>query len=773
MKDFFASYNKADREWAEWIAWELEEAGYSTVLQAWDFGAGSNFVLEMQKAASEAERTIAVLSPDYLASRFTQPEWAAAFAQDPTGEKRLLIPVRVRECDVKGLLGPIVYIDLVGLDEVAAKARLLAEVQHERRKPAVAPRFPVKAETPRFPGALPSIWNVPHRRNLNFTGRGELLESLHAALTSGRTAAVTQAISGLGGVGKTQLAVEYAYRHLADYSIVWWVRAEEASTRAGDLAGLAVKLGVAEKDARDVRAGAEAARDWLGHNSGWLLVFDNAPGPSDCAEYLPQGSTGHVIVTSRNPNWRGVAEAMPVKVLPREMAVEFLMKRTGQDDRRVAEELCEALGDLPLALEQAGAYIESSGITLAEYQRRFQQRSEELFKAGSPPVDYPHTIATTWRMALDQLKKDKPAALDLLRLFAFLAPDDIPRDLVEAGKADLPGVLAETAADPLRLDDALAALRRYSLVEVSGDSCSVHRLVQAVTRADLGAEGSEGQWAEAAARTVNNAFPFKEPDVATWGRSERLLPHALAAAGHAEGCGAALEAAGRLFNQAGGYLHLRAQLDEAEGAFRRSLVIAVRNHGPDHELVGTVTNNIGTILQDKGDLDGALRHTERALAIDEKVHGPDHPNVARDANNIGAILRDKGDLDGALRYTSRALAIDEKAYGCDHTTVAALANNIGQILRAKGDLDGALRSTERALAIDEKAFGSAHPMVAIFAGNIGTILWNKGDLDGALRFTERALTILERVYGADHPKTRTARHNLRMIEEELAQKKKG
>jgi hypothetical protein len=253
MKDFFVSYNKADKNWAEWIAWQLEEAGYSTVLQAWDFGAGSNFVLEMQKAAREAERTVAVLSPDYLASRFTQPEWAAAFAQDPTGEKRLLVPIRVRECDLKGLLGPIVDIDLVHLDEGAAKASLLAEVKRERGEPAVAPCFPVKAETPRFPGALPGIWNVPHRRNPNFTGREELLESLRAALTSDRTAAVTQAISGLGGVGKTQLAVEYAYRHTADYSTVWWVRAEEASTRASDLAGLAVKLGVAEKDARDVR----------------------------------------------------------------------------------------------------------------------------------------------------------------------------------------------------------------------------------------------------------------------------------------------------------------------------------------------------------------------------------------------------------------------------------------------------------------------------------------------------------------------------------------
>jgi hypothetical protein len=237
MNDFFISYNSADRQWAEWIAWQLEEAGYTTVLQAWDFRPGSNFVLEMQRAATEAERTIAVLSPDYLGARFTQPEWAAAFAQDPTGEKGTLLPVRVRECDLKGLLPQIIYIDLVGLDETAAQDALLAGVRRERAKPTAPPGFPgviprSVPQRPRFPGALPPIWNISHLRNPNFTGRESLLAQLRAALASGQPAALTQAISGLGGVGKTQLAVEYVYRYAAEYDVVWWVRAEEPATLA-------------------------------------------------------------------------------------------------------------------------------------------------------------------------------------------------------------------------------------------------------------------------------------------------------------------------------------------------------------------------------------------------------------------------------------------------------------------------------------------------------------------------------------------------------------
>lgn len=155
MRDFFISYNRNDRKWAEWIAWQLEAQGFTTVIQAWDFRPGGNFVLDMQKAAAEARRTIAVLSPDYLGSQFTAPEWAAAFARDPTGSAGILLPVRVRECEPQGLLPQIVYIDLVGLDERTAKERLLAGVKFERAKPSDAPSFPGSAgasQAPPFPG---------------------------------------------------------------------------------------------------------------------------------------------------------------------------------------------------------------------------------------------------------------------------------------------------------------------------------------------------------------------------------------------------------------------------------------------------------------------------------------------------------------------------------------------------------------------------------------------------------------------------------------------
>jgi tetratricopeptide (TPR) repeat protein len=760
MKDFFISYNKADREWAEWIAWQLEEAKYTTVLQAWDFRPGSNFVLEMQRASAEAQRTIAVLSPDYLTALYTQPEWAAAFAQDPTGEKGTLLPVRVRECDFKGLLPQIVYIDLVGLDETAAKERLLAGARFERAKPTTAPAFPGKAaravpERPRFPGPPTAVWNVPQARNPNFTGREEMLADLRAALASGQAAALTQAIHGLGGVGKTQLAIEYAYRHRGDYSLVWWVRAEEPAALAGRYAAMAAALDLPQKEAREQGVVVEGVRRWLEANTGWLLVFDNAGEPADVRGYLPQFG-GHVIITSRNPAWGTVASPLGVQVFERPTSVEFLLKRTGDADQEAAGKLAEALGDLPLALEQAAAYIEATGESLSGYLRMFRERRAELLKRPSPSSDA--TVAATWELSFQQVERCSPPAAALLNLCAFLAPDDIPLDVLQQAP-ELPEALAKAAADAVQFDDAIAALRRFSLVSRSGDVLSVHRLVQAVTRERM-VEDARKLWAAAAARFVNRAFPIDSGDVRTWPACSRLLAHALAAADHSEPLGVAPDQTARLLNQAGVYLVGRAEFARARACFERALKIAEAAYGPNHPAVATDVNNLGSVLHDMGDLAGARACFERALKIDEAAYGPDDPNVAIRVNNLGSVLQDQGDLAGARACFERALKMDEVAYGPDHPSVARDVNNLGSVLQDQGDLAGARECFERALKIDEAAYGPDHPNVATRVNNLGSVLHDQGELAGARACFERALKIDEAAYGPDHPDVATDVGNL-------------
>jgi len=238
-KDFFISYAGADQAWAEWVAWVLEDAKYTVLIQAWDFHFGDNFVANMQNALEGSERTIAILSEAYFASKFCQDEWTVALAKSTPDTPRLL-PIRIADVERKGLFAPIASLDLFGILEPAARDRLLAAVKQTRAKRATASPFPDVAAAPAapippkppFPGALPAIWNLAHR-NPNFTGRVAQLEALRAHLTGGSTAAVTQAasISGLGGIGKSQLAIEYAYRYRADYDLAWWLRRGTGVTR--------------------------------------------------------------------------------------------------------------------------------------------------------------------------------------------------------------------------------------------------------------------------------------------------------------------------------------------------------------------------------------------------------------------------------------------------------------------------------------------------------------------------------------------------------------
>lgn len=763
-KDFFISYNKADRAWAEWIAWQLEAAGYTAVVQAWDFRPGGNFALDMQRAAEQAERTIAVLSPDYLNSSFTQPEWAAAFAQDPTGDEGRLLPVRVRECDLKGLLSPIVYIDLFGLQRPVAKNALLEGVKRERAKPGTEPHFPADqaravSDEPRFPGSLPSVWNVPHLRNPNFTGREELLGELQQALNSGQPAALTQTLHGLGGVGKTQLATEYAYRRQHLYDTVWWMRSEEPAALAADYAALAEKLGLPEANLPEQKLAVAAVRDWLGQNGNWLLIFDNARTREEVKDYLPLGATGHVIITSRDPNWRGVAHPLQVPVLPPDKAIEFLLQRTSQTDADAAAALAHALGYLPLALEQAGAYVETTGQPLAEYARLFEQHHQRLLQRGTPSTGYQATVATTWDISFDEVRKHTPAAQDFMNLCAFLAPDDIPLDLIREGTEHLPEPLAAAVKDPLTFDEIIIALRRYSLIDRSGDTISIHRLVQLVLRDRL-PEDATKLWAEAAVELVDEAFPEQSDDVRTWTVCSKLFPHALVVIEHAKALQVSNQSLGRLFNQAGLYLDARAEFDEAKKMYEHAIVVAEETCGSDVSALASCLGNLGTLLHHQGDWSGAQVYIERALKIDEAAHGPEHPKVAIRLNNLGNVLRKLGDLEGALTYYDRALTINETQYGPSHPTVAIRLNNIAVVLYDRGDFVGARSHFERSLEITKAEYGEEHPNVAILLNNLGRVLEKQCALADARSHYERALYIFRKFFNEEHPYTLGAQRKL-------------
>jgi tetratricopeptide (TPR) repeat protein len=576
---------------------------------------------------------------------------------------------------------------------------------------------------------------------------------------------LTQSLHGLGGVGKTQLAVEYAYRHATDYGIVWWIRSEKPETLASDYAALAAKLELPERDAREQPVIIQAVRAALAARNDWLLIFDNANTADEIRAYLPSGG-GHIIITSRDPAWRGLASLMPVQKWQSGVAVEFLIKRTGKNDSVAANELAKELDYLPLALEQAGAYIESTDITLARYLELFRKHHHDLLKSGRAPADHPESVETTWELAFQQIEKASPAAADLLNLCSFFAPDDIPRDMIVSGAEHLPEPLRQAVTNELTFNDAVSAIRRYSLFETRGDEyLSMHRLVQSVVRNRFDEEGKKC-WAVAAAEVVNKAFPFESGDIRTWKKCALLTPHGQAASSHSENLDTNLQSTVRLLNQIGVYLNGRAEYAAAKVALERAIKIGEKSFGKDHPKVATMVNNLGIILEALGDMPAAKVALERALKIGEKAFGADHPDVATSVNNLGIVSQALGDLFAAKAAFEQALKIDEKAFGADHPAVAIKLNNLGSALHALGDLPAAKTAFERALKIDERTFGPDHPDVAIDLNNLGLLLRDLGDLPAAKAAFDRTLKIDEKAFGPDHPKVAIRYNNLGNVSED-------
>jgi tetratricopeptide (TPR) repeat protein len=292
------------------------------------------------------------------------------------------------------------------------------------------------------------------------------------------------------------------------------------------------------------------------------------------------------------------------------------------------------LGDLPLALEQAGAYIEEAGISFADYLSRFQKHCKRILEEGKP-IDYTDTVATMWEISWQATKERSLASVDLLSLCSFLAPDEIPRSLLMVGREHLPEPLA--TLDDLVFDEAIAVLRRYSLMNATGDSLTVHRLVQAETQDRMG-EVDQKRWAEVAVRLIEDAFPEDLLDnPQSWSSCSLLLPHAPAAAGHSGGLGVGLEATSNLLNEVGLYLRTLGEFDEAKTALQKALKIDEQVYGPDHQNVAIRVNNLGLVLQALGDFQEAKKCFERALKILREKLGEDHPNTKLVANNLNSV----------------------------------------------------------------------------------------------------------------------------------------
>ncbi len=538
--------------------------------------------------------------------------------------------------------------------------------------------------------------HIPYHKNELFTGRAEWLTALHTGLNRDKTVAVTQAVAGLGGVGKTQLALAYCYRHLAEYDLIQWLRADDVTTLSGELAELAYRLGLARRSLTDQPTLHQLALNWL-HTTDkrWLLIYDNADAiePNELRPYLPRLGRGASLITSRNPTWDGLAQTLNLTHFSGGEAVAFLLGQPALTSDEIAAhpqgedalKLAHLLGNLPLALEHARAYVAATGCTLADYTGYFENERAELWQETPAPANYDQkTITTTWELAFAQARQT-PGAAALLNLCCFLALDGIPLSLItETARTPVETLPATSLPTSKRkLDKAIAALRRYSLLTREGDTLSLHRLVQTVARDQMPPE--VGQiWAEMAVNLLMAAWPYDHHDLTTWASSGELLPHLIAAAAAAKKVEPLPEKTGLLLNQAGFYLHHRAAYTLALELYKRALAIDEKALGPDHPTVAIRLNNLAALLQDLGAYEAARPYMERALAIWEKALGPKHPQVATGNNNLGGLLQDLGAYEAARPYLERALAIFEKNLGSDHPNVATLNNNLGGCCKRRG-----------------------------------------------------------------------------------------
>jgi tetratricopeptide (TPR) repeat protein len=584
------------------------------------------------------------------------------------------------------------------------------------------------------------VWNVPYARNALFTGREDILTRLHTALNTGKTMALSQpqAIIGLGGIGKTQTAVEYAYRFRDDYQFVLWVQANTQETLLSSFVALATQLNLPEQNDQEQRIVVQAVKQWLETHSRWLLIVDTADDLVMVRDYLPVGNQGHILLTTRAQAMGGLARKIELDTLGPEEGAVLLLRRAGlippdatlesvsTADRARSRDIVQAMGGLPLALDQAGAYLEETGESLSNYLGIYQQeRTVLLNRRGGSLPNHPESVATTWSLALQQVARDRPAAIELMRVCAFLAPDAIPEELLVEGAPYLGPVLEPVAADRNTFNEALAALLKYSLLrrDTTTHILIIHRLVQAVILDELDEE-TQRRWAERVVRAVRQVFPFDEP--APWPLSQRYLAQALACEALIKQWDLTFDEAAGVLNNAGWYLRARGQYREAEPLLHDALTIGEKRYGFDHPDTSYLLNNLALLYVDQGKYEEAEPLYQRALAIKEKVLGPEHPDTAQTLNNLALLYADQGKYEEAEPLYQRALQIREQALGPDHPDVAYPLNNLASLDYEQGKYAEAEPLYQRALQIREQALGPDHPLTREVVRNYADLLRKVG-----------------------------------------------
>ncbi|MEU5543544.1 FxSxx-COOH system tetratricopeptide repeat protein [Streptomyces sioyaensis] len=758
-QQFFISYAGPDRPWAEWVGYHLERAGHQVVLDVWDWRAGDNFVHHMDQALERANAVVALFSKSYFEpERWTQDEWSAAVARRDRVIPLALEPITT--ADVPPLLAAKLRKDLHGLDETTALATLREAVNGGAR-PTSPPPFPGTTPAddsaavshgtkPRLPSTTgqPDVWNV-RRRNPDFSGREAEIAQLRDGLLSGRQA-VVRALHGMGGVGKTQIALEYAHRFAGQYDVVWWVDAEQDDQLPVHYTELADRLGIAKPEAGSEH-NARALLQHLRTEQRWLLILDNAENREQIDPWLPEGS-GHVVITSRNPDWRGIAHQTGLDVFSRADSVSYLRTQIPSITSEEADLLARDVGDLPLALAQAVGVI-GSGMTIGRYLQLLATNTARILDQGDAP-GYPAPLAAAVGIATTGLESDHPDAAALLRLGAFFGPDPIPTRWLESARSRLSTIPGDPG-DLMWPHAALQPLSRYGLARLDHETFQIHRLTQAVLRDHTGPEEAEKIRRDVA--TVLSSIDPGNPEVPdTWPAWASLASHLIA---HHADLTHRPELRPILLKTA--FFLIRSGQPRSALSLTTSLRTVWESElGRDHPDTLSCTQYFGHATADVGDVVGALTFVEDTLTRRRRVLGDDHPDTLQSANDLAATTSRLGKYAEARTMYVDTLRRRRNILGDNHPDTLQSAHNLAIALNHAGDHVEANRMHEDTLRRRRNILGDDHPNTLQSAHSLAMTLHDLGEIMEAHRMHTGTLRRRRHILGDDHPDSLDSAHAL-------------
>ncbi|WP_240138006.1 FxSxx-COOH system tetratricopeptide repeat protein [Streptomyces sp. MUM 178J] len=769
---FVVAFSGHDRAWATWIAHRLEYHGHRASLYRWDPSREQ----PLQEALSDLQlasgRVLLVLSDVFFQLGLRREgEWNAVLRGFVAQQSDRFAAVTLTNRPLLPATAVLEPADLWQLDEKEAERRLLYRLSLSSR-PA---RRAAVSSVSRYPRNQPAAWgNVP-RRNSRFTGRDEILNALQQRLMDAEPGAAVCALVGMAGIGKTQIAVEYAYRFLPDYDVVWWVNSDQRNTQRDTFAGLTTALGLpsGSEPGERIRVVRESLRRGVPYGR-WLVIFDGWESPEDAAAYLPQGGAGHVLITSRNHNWRAATDTLEISGFRRAESTGYLLRRAPHITAEQADQVAVEFHDVPLQLAQAAAWLGESRMEVPEYLRMVRDGGLARFEGLVMPDDYPQSSLTSWSILINKLKRSERHTVELLTLCTAFAPGRIPLGLVRGLRAsDLPENLRWITSDLPSWTRALDSLVNYSVLtrETRGsafdetgrdeeaahehETVRMHGVVHAIV-SELASGREREEYRKVVHRLLADADPGAPNDSKQWPRYAELLPH-LSASGALDSQNQRVQ--NTLLNClrycfASGENRAGSQLAEQIRARWSQYMTA------DAPLMLSLTTLQGNVLRASSRFREAYELDHARL---DRLRTAEHSNehaLLEATSCLAADTRFLGQYDKALRMQEEVVATAHRLFGAEERTTLLAQYNLATGLRLLGRYQEAYDVDLDTLRKREVSLRERHPDTLRSINTCARDLRVMGHYRDALARQELGMRLHVQVLGPQHPQTLWARHNL-------------